>query len=334
VSAIFSAYDLALEFPGPRGPVRVLDGISFELEAGATLALVGESGSGKTLTALAVLGLVPPPGRVVAGRAFFQERNLLRLPESELRALRGRALAIIFQDPLGALHPLLSIERQMSEVLEVHERLPRRAARVRAAQALGEVGLEAPERVLDSYPHELSGGMRQRVLIAMALLLRPAVVFADEPTSALDPHLQNQVLELLRDLQEQHGSALVLISHDLARVARFADRVQVLYAGRTVESAPARELFGRPLHPYTAGLVESTPRLDGSWRFPLPTLPGQPSAPEERPSGCAFHPRCHLARERCRREIPALAEVRGARGRSSACFEVRALLEGGPRCSS
>jgi oligopeptide/dipeptide ABC transporter ATP-binding protein len=334
MSALLSAFDLAVEFPGEHGPVRVLDGVNLELAAGETLALVGESGSGKTMAALAVLGLVPTPGRVVTGRAFFQERNLLRASEVELRKLRGRALALIFQDPLAALHPMLSIERQMSEVLEVHERIPRRTARTRAAAALAEVGLTEPERVLDSFPHELSGGMRQRVLIATALLLRPAVVFADEPTSALDAHLQNQVLELLRTLQRTHGTALVLISHDLARVAQFADRVQVLYAGRTLESAPARELFARPLHPYTEGLLASTPRLDGPCTFPLPTLAGHPSTPEDRPSGCAFHPRCPLVQERCAREVPPLQEVTNARGRTSACHELRTLLARGSACSS
>src|SRR5262245_837031 len=303
---LLSALDLAVELHSRAGRVRLLDGVSFELAAGETLALVGESGSGKTLTALAVLGLVPPPLAVVAGRVFFRERNLLRLPERELRALRGRELAIVFQDPLSALHPLLTIERQLTEAIEAHEAVPRRAARTRAAAALDEVGLGQPERFLAAYPHELSGGMRQRVAIAMALILRPAVLFADEPTTALDAHLEVQVLQLLRDLQRRHGTAVVLISHDLARVAEFADRVQVLYAGHTVESAAARALFERPLHPYTHGLLASTPRLAGEARFPLPAIPGQPPDPFARPVGCAFHPRCPLVMPVCREKVPSL----------------------------
>jgi oligopeptide transport system ATP-binding protein len=304
---LLQAFDLAVEFPGPGGPVRVVDGVSFTLERGETLALVGESGSGKTLTLLAVLGLVPPPGRVVAGRAFYGERNLLRLSERALRALRGRELAIVFQDPLSALHPLLTVERQLTEVLEAHASLPRRAARARALEALGEVGLSEPERVLAS----------------MATLLRPAVLFADEPTTALDATVQRQVLALLAELRERHGTAIVLVSHDLARVLEFADRVQVLYAGRTVESAPASALARAPRHPYTRGLLASAPRLDGPLAFPLPVVPGQPPDPAARPGGCAFHPRCELARARCAAERPALEERAGTR--LVACFEAGAL---------
>jgi oligopeptide transport system ATP-binding protein len=326
MGCVLSVHDLTVELATPAGWVRLVDGVSFELAAGETLALVGESGSGKTLTALAVLGLVPPPLRVSSGRVFFEERNLLRLSERELRALRGRALAIVFQDPLSALNPLLTVERQMTEVYEAHERTPRRAARARAAEVLAEVGLE--ERVLDAYPHELSGGMRQRVTIAMAVCLRPKVLFADEPTSALDERLQGQVLECLRDLGRRHGLSLVLVSHDLARVAEIADRVQVLYAARTVESAPTAELFQRPLHPYTRGLLASVPRLAGEIAFPLPSIPGQPPDPRARPAGCAFHPRCPLASEPCRTRVPELEAVRGAAERRSACFELEALQEG------
>ena len=327
MKSVLSVLDLAIEFEAPAGRVRAVDGVSLELAAGETLALVGESGSGKTLTALAVLGLLPHGAQVVTGRVFFEERNLLRLPERELRALRGRALAIVFQDPLSALHPMLTIERQLTEAIQAHEDVPRSAARARALAALEEVGLPDPGRALTSVPHELSGGMRQRVLIAMALLLRPAVLFADEPTTALDVTLQGQVLALLKDLQRRHGTAIVLVSHDLARVAEVADRVQVLYAGRTVEVAQTRELFERPLHPYTLGLVASAPRLDGPLAFPLPSIPGQPPDPARRPAGCAFHPRCGLVQESCKARVPELAEVRGARGRLSACFEVARLQE-------
>jgi ABC-type dipeptide/oligopeptide/nickel transport system ATPase component len=324
MGGVLSVHDLTVEFPTPAGPVRALEGVSFALDAGETLALVGESGSGKTLAALSVLGLVPPPGRVVTGRVFFQELNLLRLAEPELQKLRGRALAMVFQDPLAALHPLLTIERQLTEVLEAHERSSRREARARAAAALAEVGLGETERVLAAHPHQLSGGMRQRVLIAMALLLRPQVVFADEPTTALDATLQRQVLELLRTLARRHGTAVVLISHDLERVAEFADRVQVLYAGRTVESARTAELFRRPLAPYTRGLLASAPRLDGRARLP-PALDRGPAAGRRRaprrlrfPS--ALRARCRrrrkTARARARRRCaarPAALGVSGAR---------------------
>jgi oligopeptide/dipeptide ABC transporter ATP-binding protein len=328
VKRVLQVLDLAVELATRAGPVRVLDGLSLELSAGETLALVGESGSGKTLTALAVLGLLPPGARVVAGRAFFEEQNLLRLDERALGRLRGRSLAIVFQDPLAALHPLLTIERQLTETIQAHAGGTRRAARARAAAALEEVQLAEPERVLASFPHELSGGMRQRVLIAMALLLRPAVLFADEITTALDVTLQGQVLELLGELQGRHGTAVILISHDLARVAAVADRVQVLYAGRTLELAPAGELFRRPLHPYTAGLLASAPRLDSALAFPLPQIPGSPPDPHARPAGCAFHPRCALAHDGCRARVPELSEPRGAPGRRSACLEVAQLLGG------
>ncbi len=330
MKGVLNVLDLTVEIASAAGWVRALDGVSLELAAGETLALVGESGSGKTLTALAVLGLLPRAARVATGRAFFGEQNLLRLPERELRALRGRALAIVFQDPLAALHPMLTVERQLSEVLQAHERITRRAAEQRALAALEEVGLREPARVLSAYPHELSGGMRQRVLIAMALLLRPALLFADEPTSALDVSVQVQVLSLLKELQRRHGTAIVLISHDLARVAEFADRVQVLYAGRTVEVARTRELFARPLHPYTHGLIASAPRLGPAPRFPLPAIPGQPPDPLQRPAGCAFHPRCALRQEGCSKSVPELAEVRGQGTRRTACFEVQALLRAPP----
>ncbi|NOT31573.1 MAG: ABC transporter ATP-binding protein [Planctomycetes bacterium] len=330
MKSVLSVLDLTVEFDTPAGRVRAVDGVSFELAPGETLALVGESGSGKTLTALALLGLLPHGARVSTGRAFFGEQNLLRLSERELRKLRGRALAIVFQDPLGALHPMLTIERQLTEVIQAHEGGPRRAARARALVALEEVGLAEPERVLGSHAHELSGGMRQRVLIAMAILLRPAVLFADEPTSALDVTVQVQVLALLAELQRRHGIAIVLISHDLARVAEFAERVQVLYAGRTVEVARTRELFARPLHPYTRGLLASAPRLDGALAFPLPSIQGQPSDLMQRPAGCAFHPRCALVQAGCKTRVPELAQVRGLGERRSACFEVQTLLEAKP----
>jgi len=329
--SLLDVHDLAVEFPTAAGVVRAVDGLSFSLEAGETLALVGESGSGKSQSVLALLGLLAPPGRVVAGRAFFEEKNLLRLPERELSALRGRRLAMVFQDPLGALHPLLTIERQLTEHVQWHRRDSRAAARKAAATALAEVGLEPPERFLAAYPHELSGGQRQRALIAMALILEPAVLFADEPTTALDVRVQAQVLALLKELQRRRGTALVFVTHDLGLLPGLADRVQVLYAGRTVEQGPVAAVLARPLHPYTQGLLASLPRLDGPLDFPLPSIPGTPPSPLARPAGCAFHPRCTRARPECRAAVPDLEEVRGEPRRRSACLALPELLAEAPR---
>jgi oligopeptide/dipeptide ABC transporter ATP-binding protein len=319
---LLAVHDLSVVFDTPEGPLRAVDGLSFHLGQGETLGLVGESGSGKTMSALAVLRIVPRPGRIESGRVFFRERNILRASEPELRKLRGRSIAMIFQDPQSALHPLLPVGLQLSEVLEVHEGLTVHEARERSAEALGDVGLADPERLLARYPHELSGGMRQRVMIAMALLCRPQVLFADEPTTALDATLQAQVLELLDALREKHGTGIALITHDLSVVAGRADRVQVLYAGRTVEVAPTRELFRRPLHPYTRGLLNSVPRLGPSDPELPGAIPGQPPDPRELPPGCAFHPRCSLATERCRSAPPDLEEHPGER--AVACYEAEA----------
>ncbi len=326
---MLSVHDLSVVFDTPAGPLRAVESVSFHLEEGETLGLVGESGSGKTATALAVLRLVPAPGRIDGGRVFFEERNILRASEGEMRKLRGRSLGMIFQDPMTSLNPLLPVGLQLTEVLAVHERLGEREARRRAAFALGEVGLPAPEESLGAYPHELSGGMRQRVMIAMALLCRPRVLLADEPTTALDVTIQAQILELMRDMQRRYGMGIVLITHDLGVVAGMADRVHVMYAARVVESAETRALFRRPLHPYTRGLLASTPRLESALGPPLPAIAGSPPDPLARPGGCTFHPRCALAEERCAGEVPELEEIRleGREApRRSACFEVRQLL--------
>ncbi len=327
---MLSVHDLSVVFDTPRGPLRAVERVSLELEEGETLGLVGESGSGKTVTALAILRLVRPPGRIDAGRVFFQERNILRASEKDMRALRGRALSMIFQDPSTSLHPLLTIGRQLTEVLEAHEALGAREAARRAAAALGEVGLPEPEESLAAYPHELSGGMRQRVMIAMALLCRPKVLFADEPTTALDVTIQAQILELMKDLQQRYGMAIVLITHDLGVVAGMADRVQVMYGARVVEEAETRALYRRPLHPYTRGLLASVPRIGPAAATHLPSIAGSPPDPLDRPAGCAFHPRCALVQERCRSQVPDLEELRSDLRtdilRRSACFEARELL--------
>jgi oligopeptide transport system ATP-binding protein len=323
--SLLEVRDLSARFDTHRGVVRAIDGVSLHLEEGETLALVGESGSGKSVTALATIGLLPsPPGVVDAGEVLFEGRDLRRLRGGQLRSIRGRRIGMIFQDPMTSLNPLLTIERQLTEVLEVHEGISRMAARRRAATGLGEVGIPDPESRLEQFPHQLSGGMRQRVMIAMALLCRPALLIADEPTTALDVTIQAQILELLRGLQKQHGMALLLITHDLGVVAGTADRVMVMYAGRIVESGGVRPLFRCPGHPYTRGLLECVPTLAGDTSRPLPSIEGQPPNAAELPAGCAFAPRCSRATDRCRRERPLLEPTPGAGGESvhrTACFE-------------
>jgi len=298
--------DLRTQFVTDAGIVRAVDGVSFSLAAGETLALVGESGSGKSVTALSLLGLVTPPeGRITGGEVLLRGRDLLALPQSALRSVRGREIALVFQEPMTALNPVLTCGDQVAEVLQAHEGTPRREALARATELLRHVGLAAPEERVKDYPHQLSGGMRQRVMIAMALACRPAVLVADEPTTALDVTIQAQVLALLADLQRELGMAVLLITHDLGVVAEAADRVAVMYAGQVVEEAGVAELFARPRHPYTAGLLASRPRL-GQSRERLRAIPGQVPDPAAFPAGCRFHPRCPISVERCRRENPEL----------------------------
>ncbi len=306
MSALLAVEGLSVAFRSRRGETRAVQDFGYELEAGETLGIVGESGSGKSVAHLAILGLLPSSARVEARRLSFAGRDLLTLREDERRRLRGREMGLVFQDPMSALNPLLPIGLQLSEVLEVHEGATRHEARRRAAVALGEVGIPDPEARLDVYPHEMSGGMRQRVCIAMALLCRPKLLVADEPTTALDVTIQAQVLDLLRDLQRTHGTAIAFITHSLGVVAGLCDRVLVLYAGRVVESAAADALFAHPLHPYTRGLLASVPRIDGDVGRPLASIPGSPAALDRSSAACAFAPRCALAEDRCRSARPEL----------------------------
>jgi oligopeptide/dipeptide ABC transporter ATP-binding protein len=332
---LLSVRDLAVRFDSHRGSMRAVDGLDLDLAEEETLALVGESGSGKSATCLALLRLLPATsGRIERGSILLRGRDLAPLSDRDMRRVRGRELAIVFQDPMTALHPMLSVGLQLAEVLEAHLGLPRREARVRAARALGEVGLPAPEALLARLPSELSGGQRQRVSIAMALLLRPALLVADEPTTALDVTLQAQILELLADLRRAHGMAVLLVTHDLGVVAECADRVLVLYAGRAVESAAASELFRAPRHPYTRGLLASLPTVDAGSQARLAPIPGEPPDLARLPPGCAFAPRCAFARERCTEAVPALEPVpalatatsrASGANRRSACFEVERL---------
>jgi peptide/nickel transport system ATP-binding protein len=291
--------DLRISFPGPAGPLRALDGVSFDLAAGEILGLVGESGSGKSITLLGVLGLLGHTRAQVEGSVRFKGRELVGLPPRELQALRGRDIAMVFQDPMTALTPVYSIGAQIVEQIVVHGLLPRRAARGLAIELLAAVGLPNPAQQFERFPHQLSGGMRQRAVIAMALSCSPAVLMADEPTTALDVTVQAQILELIHRLRSDFGSAVVLVTHDMGVVAGLADNVMVMYAGRVVERGSARELFDAAWHPYTWGLLGSIPPLTGSRPARLPSIAGAPPALDALPPGCAFAPRCAVAGTRC-----------------------------------
>ena len=287
------------------GTARAVDGVSFDLYPGETLGIVGESGCGKTVTSLSILRLIPePPGHIRPGSFIeFEGRNLLTLGARELRAVRGNEIAMVFQEPMTSLNPVFTVGDQIAEAAIVHQGLSRRAARAKAIEMLTLVGLPDPDERVDDYPHQLSGGMRQRVMIAMALVCRPKVLIADEPTTALDVTIQAQILELLDRLQAELGMAVILITHDLGVVAGTADRVVVMYAGQVVETAPTADLFARPLHPYTEGLLQSVPRLEAP-RARLHSIPGQVPAATAWPSGCRFHPRCPYAWAKCAAEEP------------------------------
>jgi oligopeptide/dipeptide ABC transporter ATP-binding protein len=317
---------LSVEFAFDGDPLRAVDGVSFAIAAGERVALVGESGSGKTVTALTIMGLLDPPGRVAAGEVLLDGRSLTALSEEEYRAIRGRDVAMVFQDPMTALNPAHRVGAQVAEAITVHDGTVRRAAaRTRTIALLEEVGIaDAPRRARD-YPHQLSGGTRQRALIAMALANAPRLLIADEPTTALDVTTQAQILELLDALRAEHGMAVLLVTHDLAVVAGHADRVVVMYAGRVVEDGPVDAVFAEPAHPYTRALLASVPAATrGS--VGLAAIPGTPPDLRRRPAGCAFHPRCDLAEERCRAAVPPLTPV--APGRSSACVRADELLAG------
>ncbi len=311
--------NLSVEFHTDEGVVRAVQEVSFSLYRGQTLALVGESGCGKTVTSLAVMGLVPrPPGRITGGRVLLQGTDLLRLSPRQLQHVRGRRVAMVFQDPMTALNPFLTIGEQLTESMRYHLGLSARQARHRAGELLERVGIPGAGRRLGDYPHQFSGGMRQRVVIAMALACRPQMVIADEPTTALDVTIQAQILDLLRTLQQEEQLAVLLITHDLGVVADMSHHVAVMYAGRIVEQAPTEEIFARPRHPYTHGLLGSVPRLDETASGRLTALPGEPPNLARLPSGCAFHPRCPFAEARCQQQRPGAEEV--SPGHTRACF--------------
>jgi peptide/nickel transport system ATP-binding protein len=299
--------ELCTEFATDAGVVRVVDGVSFELAAGETLGIVGESGCGKSVTALSIIGLLPKPaGRVVGGRVMFDGTDLVSVSNDALAQIRGRRIAMIFQEPMTALNPVQRIGHQVVETLRLHGDVGDRSElRVRAVELLAEVGIPAPDRRLDDYPHQLSGGMRQRVLIAIALACRPDVLIADEPTTALDVTIQAQILELIERLQQQRGMSVIFITHDLGVIAEIADHVVVMYAGRVAERSAVAALFARPLHPYTRGLLASMPQLQLQSKSRLPTIPGLVPALSDLPAGCRFSNRCGHATSICATE-PAL----------------------------
>jgi peptide/nickel transport system ATP-binding protein len=326
---VLEVEDLQTFFYTRRGLVRAVDRVSFAVGAGETLAIVGESGCGKSITALSVMGLVPsPPGRIVGGSVRLRGRDLLRLDAEAMRRVRGNEISMIFQEPMTSLNPVLTIGDQIAEALTLHQDLSRAAARDRAVEMLRLVRIPEPERRAREYPHQLSGGMRQRAMIAMALSCDPKVLIADEPTTALDVTIQAQILELVLELQERLGTAVVLITHDLGVVAETARRVVVLYAGRMVEEAEVTALFDGPLHPYTRGLLGSIPRLDEAEGARLQEIPGMVPALDALPEGCAFAPRCAMATERCRAEAPPWREMRP--GHWSACWHAERLMGTAP----
>ncbi|MEU8920930.1 ABC transporter ATP-binding protein [Kitasatospora sp. NPDC048545] len=338
---LLSVRDLRVDFAGPHGPVPAVRGVDLTLRRGETLGIVGESGSGKSVTALSVLGLLPGTARV-SGSVRLDGRELVGLPGKELAAVRGRRVAMVFQDPLSAFTPVYRIGDQIAEAVRIHQRVDRATARRRAAELLDLVGIPAPDRALDSFPHEFSGGMRQRAMIAMAVANEPDILLADEPTTALDVTIQAQVLDVLRTARRETGAALVLVSHDLGVIAGTADRVAVMYAGRVVETAGVDELFTAPHHPYSLGLIGALPRLDGRGG-PLVPIPGSPAPMAELPPGCPFAPRCPLAEERCSTVEPTLEPAPGstseparegapdgAGGHLSACLRSAELAERRP----
>ena len=312
--------DLRVEFDTDDGVVRAVDGVSYSVGERRTLGIVGESGSGKSVSSLTVMGLTRFEGARVTGEVLFEGRDLLTVGEEEMRRLRGNEIAMIFQDPLSSLHPFYKVGEQLVEAVRAHEKVSKAAALDRAVRLLDLVGIPQPKERAQAYPHEFSGGMRQRTMIAMALINEPKLLIADEPTTALDVTVQAQILELIARLQDEFDTAVVLITHDLGVVAEIADEIAVMYAARIVEHADKEAIFAAPQHPYTWGLLTSIPRLDTPRGSALVPIAGRPPSLIQRPSGCAFHPRCPYVRDRHRHVDPALAPVPGRPGHAVACL--------------
>jgi peptide/nickel transport system ATP-binding protein len=318
--ALLRVEDLHVEFPTEDGVVKAVDGIDYEVGRGRTLGIVGESGSGKTVAAMTILGLTRAQGAKVTGRILFEGRDLLSLPEVQLRGVRGNQIAMVFQDPTSAMHPLYKVGSQLVEAVRAHQDVSRAVARRRTIELLGLVGIPDPGRRVDDYPHELSGGMRQRAMIAMALANEPKLLIADEPTTALDVTVQAQILSLLERLRGELGMGIVIVTHDLGVVAEMADQIAVMYAGRIVETAPTETLLARPEHPYTWGLLRSIPTLDGPRVEQLAPIPGSPPSLIDPPSGCHFHPRCAYAQPDHARIDPELRPLSADPAHKVACL--------------
>ncbi|HMM42203.1 MAG TPA: ABC transporter ATP-binding protein [Thermomicrobiales bacterium] len=322
--------NLKTQFFTQDGVVKAVDDVSFEILPGETLGVVGESGCGKSITAMSLMRLIPsPPGKIVNGSIMFEGEDILGMSDEEMRHVRGNKIAMIFQDPMTSLNPVLSINRQISESLELHMGMSKGQARNRAIELLQMVGIPNAEQRVDQYPHQFSGGMRQRVMIAMALSCNPKMLIADEPTTALDVTIQAQILDLMRNLQVEHDTALMLITHDLGVVAGMSDRIQVMYAGHIVETASTEELFANPRHPYTVGLLNSIPRLDATRKEKLEPIRGLPPDLIDLPDMCPFLPRCDYAREKCEQQNPPLMNVNA--DHRSACWYWEEVSKEGPR---
>jgi oligopeptide transport system ATP-binding protein len=324
MARLLEVTDLCTRFHTPEGTVYAVNGITFHIDEGETLAVVGESGCGKSVSMLSILGLIPiPPGEIVRGQAIFNGRDLLRLPEDEFEQLRGREIAMVFQDPMTSLNPVLTIGRQITETLRTHLGLEQEAANLKAIELLEQVGIPDASQRLSAYPHQFSGGMRQRVMLAMALACNPSLLIADEPTTALDVTIQAQIMELVLRLRSEYNMSILWITHDLGVVAGLADRVIVMYAGFIVEEADVNELYDNPLHPYTKALLNALPRVDQRRGQRLQSIPGAPPSLLVEPLGCPFAPRCTQVMEHCKKENPALTLV--APGHQSACWLNQAM---------
>jgi len=321
VARLLEVDNLQTQFMTSAGIVKAVDGISYDVEEGETVAIVGESGCGKSVGALSIMRLIPwPPGRIIGGAVRFLGRDLVQLSDAEMRKVRGREISMVFQEPMTSLNPVLTIGLQITETVRHHLGVTQDEADKRAIELLGLVGISEPERRLKQYPHHLSGGMRQRVMIALALSCEPKLIIADEPTTALDVTIQAQILELMKGLTRRLGVALIVITHNLGVVARYADRVNVMYAGKIVERGRAHDIYHRPSHPYTLALLKSVPRMDQPRKAKLDPVEGQPPDLTRLDAGCAFRPRCRFRVERCEREFPPLGGV--APGHVAACFEI------------
>jgi len=319
IEPLLDVRGLVTEFHSSEGVFKAVDGVSFSVARGETLGIVGESGCGKSVTSLSVMGLIPrPPGKIPAGEIVFEGRDLLTLSSRQMRDVRGNDISMIFQEPMTSLNPVYTVGQQIMEGILLHENISEAQARERAIEMLRLVRIPSPEGRVDDFPHQMSGGMRQRVMIAMALACNPKLLIADEPTTALDVTIQAQILDLMRDLRERTGTAIMLITHDLGVIAELADRVVVMYAGKVVEEARVGDLFTDPQHPYTLGLLGSIPKLDVEEER-LATIEGSVPNPYNMPAGCKFNPRCPFADDKCRQEVPALAEVKP--GHKVACWK-------------